>query len=281
MNPIKTALARLSVTAAALLAAHSGPATAASLVYQISGTMTAQNALAGTVRDLAGFERTGAAIPFQARIEFDSAAPTFIHTNTPSLQIHAYDGAVKGIAVSIGGFDFQTTRSLFSAPRGSFDFGWSEATTDVMNAVSPAGLDQFVVETTDYSAVSIFPGPRQAAFNSYSKPINLVLAGKAYNSLSFRAADTRLQFSGFNLFDAPDIPASIRADSSVLAGFTLDMFAQFSGPNGAATSGKATFLAQQFNLSVTAVPEPGTWVLTLAGLLTIGGVVRRRGARPN
>ncbi len=278
MNPIKTTFARLGVAAAGL-AAFSGPAGAAVLIYQLSGVMNAQNTTAVTLRDLAGFQRSGNSVPFQARIELNADAATFINISTASQQNYAYDAAVTRISLSIGGFDFQTTRALFAAPRGSLNSSWNEATTEVANAVNPAGTDMFVVETTDRSATPLFPGSKQAVFNTYSQPINLVLAGKAYDRLNFRAEDIRLQLGGTHLFDSPALPTSVPGGSlnPLLTVFKLDMLMQWTGPNGAAASGNAVFSAQPFNLSVTAVPEPGSWLLTLAGLLAVGAVVRRRG----
>lgn len=282
MKLIKTILASLSATAVAGLALISGPAAAASLVYQLSGTIAAQNAAAVTLRDMAGFQRNGNDIPFQARIELDRDADVFVITNLPSQQNHVYDDAVKSMAISIGGFDFQTTRALYSAPRGSFESAWNEAETEVANVVSPSGLDMFVVETTDRSASPLFPGPKQPTFNTYSQPIKLVLAGRAYDTLNFRAEDLRLQLGGIELWDSPDLPESIRQDrlNPLLSGFKLDMLMQFTGPNGAVASGNAVYWAQVLNLSVTAVPEPGAWMLMLAGLLALGRVARLRRTTP-
>jgi hypothetical protein len=282
-RPLHRFLTGLGFAVATGLAILSGSASAASLVYQLTGTIHAQNAAAVTLRDTAGFQRGGNDIPFQARIELDADAAVFVINNLPSQQNHAYDDAVKSMAISIGGFNFQTTRPLFHAPRGSFASPWNEATTEVANMASPTGIDMFVIETTDRSATPQFPGPKQATFNTYSQPINLVLAGRAYDTLNFRAEDIRLQLGGINLWDSPDLPQSIRLGNlnPLLSSFRLDMLMQFTGPNGALASGNAVYSAQVLDLSVTAVPEPSAWALTLAGLLAVSGVVRRRGAKPS
>lgn len=75
--------------------------------------------------------------------------------------------------------------------------------------------------------------------------------------------------------------ATLSAGSNAIAGWTVAssnadyIGTSFESPS-ADSGGISVFGLALDNVSITAVPEPGTWALLFAGFIVIGSVMRRR-----
>jgi hypothetical protein len=186
--------------------------------------------------------------------------------------------------------DFETPTS-FASIAEHYNGGMDSA-----GATGPAlgvsfGLDALTVRNDDGAApvggyFSHTPSP-VGALAPVGADATMNVAAGFVDSISFHYSSTQFVVQGVNVY------AGLNGSGELLASFNLVTNAQrgctdtpycrfdllsrsFAGVAHSVTFGNAAGLAGFDNISITAVPEPQTYALLMAGLLAIGFMVSRR-----
>jgi len=186
--------------------------------------------------------------------------------------------------------DFETPTSFASIAE------YYNGGTDSAGATGPAlgvsfGLDALTVRNDD-GAVPYFsnaPTP-VGAMSPVGAAATMNVAIGFINSISFHYSSDSFVAQGVNVY------AGLDGTGNLLASFNLTANAQtggcsdtpfchfdsmssaFAGVAHSVTFGNAAGMAGFDNVSITAVPEPESYAMLLAGLLAVGFMVRRRQA---
>lgn len=265
--------------AAALLgAAMAGGAHGANFAYDVSGEMVYASQWAGMLRDLAGLDTLNGHVVFDARILIDGTVEPQVVNNTPTVRSWRYDGAIESVRVDLGASDHRTQRALHDVP-GSTASMDHESLIITNDFVSPTMSDRLDLEVLDTSTQRFSP---VRLFDSDAVDIDFTIGGFRYDRLEYRITAVDLLLSGPDMLDGPAVPTG--ADGfrkATIDSFGLRVEMAFIGP-GAPTQIRTGDFAADFDLSVSAVPEPGAPALMLAGLAVLGLRVagHRRGQEP-
>jgi hypothetical protein len=169
--------------------------------------------------------------------------------------------ALTGTAVGTGGHGAVTSDNAFPFPNwldNSADSKWLTPTADQGASYDPSGSGTYSwtlnFDLTGYDASTASFSGRWVADNYGQLYLNGQLISTTSNSLTNWTAIAEVS-SGFN--------AGVN---------TL----QFVVTNYAAAAGNPTGLRAEFSSNVSAVPEPETYALMLAGLAAVGFIARRR-----
>lgn len=278
MNPVVIRLA--AIAALTLTSALTQQAWAGTVVYELSGTLSAQSVGANTLVDLADLEQVNGGTPFTARLTLDTAAAGIVN-NALTPQVANYAGAVTAIDLTLGGYGYHSSRPLYDTPSTTAPATWDESLLSVLNYASPTLPDRLAIETDDYADVSGFPGPTTRLFAAHAVPVDLLLNGIAYDTMVFRLTGVRLDVMGNGMFATTAIPSAAGwASNAAFAAVKIDLDLYFTSPSGPPTPMSVTiFQALDVGLVTTAVPEPASAGLLLAGVALLAGRrLRFRGA---
>ncbi len=183
--------------------------------------------------------------------------------------------------------DFETPTSFASIAE------YYNGGMDSAGATGPAlgvsfGLDALTVRNDDGAGPYFSNAPSPVgALAPVGAAATMNVAAGFVDSISFHYSATQFVAQGVNVY------AGLDATGDLLASFNLVGNAQrgcsdtpfcrfdllsssFAGVARSVTFGTAAGLAGFDNISITAVPEPETYAMMMAGLLALGFMVRRR-----
>lgn len=245
------ALAMVSMMALA------GPAQAADIRFTINGTVTSPTPTLGYT--------PGAAVSFSWVL--DEAAISGARYSGPG------PSCCSGSFAWYQDF-FSTTPHLWSSITG----------TGLTGAWQPAATN----DTSDvFISAGTFPVPYNGSFGMQAQDISGLSSGLRVNGLNVTGVQMNAVYLGLDavgvlgtgaLFSgSPPNPTAVFA---ALAGtYAVDRTFSDFGSIWANGPGGGQFRFRVDSLTISAVPEPGTWALWLAGGATLLGLARRRRAR--
>ena len=189
--------------------------------------------------------------------------------------------AVGGVTLSYASGDANGGSSDPTIGTPTNDSGWQTTTYATQGAGDKTRGVQFSASTVGYQGVVISYDLRHSNTSSRYEAVQYTLNGSTWiDAITFdgNAGDT--------WFNARSVDLSSVAGASNNANFGFRVLATFA-PSGStylassSASSYGTTGTWRFDMAtvsgVTAVPEPGTYAMLLAGLAAVGFVARRRG----
>lgn len=183
--------------------------------------------------------------------------------------------------------DFETPTSFASIAE------YYNGGTDSAGATGPAlgvsfGLDALNVRNDDGAGPYFSNAPTPVgAMSPVGAESTMNVAAGFVDSISFHYSATQFVVQGVNVYAGLDGTGDLLASFNLVGNaqrgcsdtpfcrFDL-MTSTFAGVAHSVTFGNAAGLAGFDNISITAVPEPQTYAMMMAGLLALGFLVRRR-----
>ena len=207
-------------------------------------------------------------------------APVAALADTPAISFTSTNGAFLDLRTRMIGWQFS-----LSDPVNVTSLGWYDQGGNGLNRAHEVGIWQ--TDTKILVAQAVVPQGLEAPLDGQFRWAGLSLPVQLQPGISYSIAGLDIGSGG----DAHVWDTQIGCCTAHVSGFSVHALVQltagtalggethgFGFPTGLIGDGRAALMGPNF--TVSAVPEPQTYIMMLAGLLFIGGLARSRRADP-